>query len=226
MAKRFTDSRKWDDPWFTELANTEKLTWIFLLDKCDHCGFFKPNMKLLNFQLNTSYTQEDLLGIFKDRVIPTRPDKWFIPKFIRFQYGELNTESRVHTAIINTLRKEDVLTECQQSVNTPKDKDKEQDKEKNKDIDNKIRNEYIRIKEWNSAKLTSDDYGRMGKAIKNLLIKASGNQGLVIEGLTWLSKQRYEWTIETLIKKWPDFMKYADKPEIVKQFGGSNASYN
>jgi hypothetical protein len=56
MAKRFSDSEKWEDPFFTNLTNEYKLAWIYLLDKCDHAGFYKVNLKIMNFCLNYVFT--------------------------------------------------------------------------------------------------------------------------------------------------------------------------
>ncbi len=132
MAKRLTDSRKWDDPWFTELSNTEKLTWIYMLDKCDYTGFFKPNIKLLNFQLDLDFTKETLLRVFKGRVQVLSDEKWFIPKFISFQYGLLS-DSDFHNKIKRILKDNRVSTGCRQGVNTPKNKNKDKEEVKNKD---------------------------------------------------------------------------------------------
>lgn len=82
----------------------------------------------------------------------------------------------------------------------------------------KIRKEYIRVKEFDISTFQSDDYSRMNKAINTLYAKAKKDAEVVCAGLEWLSKQGYEWTLETLIKKWPDFMKFHNTPDILKQF--------
>lgn len=87
MAKRFTDSEKWKDPFFEELTKDLKLAWLYLLDDCDHAGIWKKSIKRLNFSLDTNFTEEDLLKAFNDRIVILNADKWFIPKFITFQYG-------------------------------------------------------------------------------------------------------------------------------------------
>ena len=87
MAKRFTDSEKWKDPFFEELTKDLKLAWLYLLDDCDHAGIWKKSIKRLNFSLDTSFTEQDLLDAFKERIVILNSDKWFIPKFITFQYG-------------------------------------------------------------------------------------------------------------------------------------------
>ena len=144
MAKRFTDSRKWDDPWFTELNSKSKLAWIYLLDKCDHCGIYKPNLSLLNFQLGSKYSKDELLQEFNKRVICITQEKWFIPKYIKFQYGNIEaSEGRMIKTVYNYLKDNDLLqylnrvsTGCQQGDDTPKDKDKDKDKDKKKNIYN------------------------------------------------------------------------------------------
>ena len=103
MAKRFTDSEKWEDPFFTELTNEYKLVWIYLLDKCDHAGFYKVNIKMLNFCLNSELTEGSILDKFNSRIKVLSPEKWFIPKFIVFQYGDLDDSSRFHKSILKTL---------------------------------------------------------------------------------------------------------------------------
>lgn len=86
MAKRFTDTTKWNDEWFSELNNEEKLAWIYILDTCDHAGIWKKNLRLLNFQIGSSFVEDDLKQVFAGKFIEVK-DKWFIPKFIKFQYG-------------------------------------------------------------------------------------------------------------------------------------------
>ncbi len=86
MAKRFTDTEKWKDEWFSELDSDMKLVWLFLVDNCDHAGIWKRNMKLLRYYIGTVREQSEIEEILKDRIIIIG-DKWFIPKFIKFQYS-------------------------------------------------------------------------------------------------------------------------------------------
>jgi len=87
MAKRFTDTTKWNDDWFFNLNNEEKLAWIYILDSCDHAGIWKKNLRLLNFQIGSTFVEDDLKKVFATKFIEIG-DKWFIPKFIKFQYGK------------------------------------------------------------------------------------------------------------------------------------------
>lgn len=87
MAKRFTDSTKWNDNWFSNLTDKEKLTWIYILDTCDHAGIWEKNLRVLNFHIGSTYVEGELNKIFLGKFVEIR-DKWFIPNFIKFQYGK------------------------------------------------------------------------------------------------------------------------------------------
>jgi len=131
MANRFTDSRKWDDPWFMELQPHYKILWIYLLDKCDHAGIYKHNPRLASFTIGYDYDWKEVREVLKTRIVETKKGNWFIPKFIQFQYGTLNPENRVHKSAIDRLEKEGAYKGHQSPLNGAKDKDK--DKDKNKD---------------------------------------------------------------------------------------------
>jgi hypothetical protein len=81
-----------------------------------------------------------------------------------------------------------------------------------------IRREYIKLKGLDIKNFFPDDYARTAKAIKTLVTKARGKDELVIEGLRWIASQTYEWTLETLSRKWIEFMKYKQTPEIERKW--------
>jgi len=87
MAKRFTDSEKWEDPFFTNLSNDEKVIWIYLLDHCDNAGVLKINIKNINYFCITNITVEELFIIFQGRLTRISVDTCIINKFCIFQYG-------------------------------------------------------------------------------------------------------------------------------------------
>lgn len=104
MAKRFTDTDKWKDEWYTELNNDYKVIWQYLLDTCDNAGIYKRNIKLLNYYCNTNVSDEDILNTFKARVTPISDEKWIINKFCVFQYGADFLESK-NKAVISVVNK-------------------------------------------------------------------------------------------------------------------------
>lgn len=82
-----------------------------------------------------------------------------------------------------------------------------------------IRIEYIKIKQWKIEDFSPDDYARTGKAIKTLLIKAKGNKDLIIKSLQWANSQKWcDWTLETVIRRWLDFMKFKDTPKAIPEY--------
>jgi hypothetical protein len=114
MAKRQTDTFKWDDPWFASLSHQSKLLWLYLLDQLDHAGIWEPNLRKLNFDLDIKITESEILEIFSDR-IQSIGKYWYVPKFILFQYGPKfveflqnpdannSKESKVFRSIFNRL---------------------------------------------------------------------------------------------------------------------------
>lgn len=131
MAKRFTDTGKWDDPWFSALPNVYKLFWIHLLDKCDMAGGWKVHKPMVEFCLGGEVSLEKFLELAGDRIEVLRDGEiWFIKKFIRFQYGNLSSTNKIYNSINNAL----VLNGGSKGDLCPldgaKDKDKDMDKDK------------------------------------------------------------------------------------------------
>ena len=103
MAKRFTDSYKWQTNWFMSLTKDEKLLWLYMLDSCDSAGIFEPNWKMVSFVTDTDFTS--FPESFNKQIIKTNHDrKVFIADFVKFQYGVLKETSNLHKKIHKTLK--------------------------------------------------------------------------------------------------------------------------
>lgn len=130
MAKRFTDTEKWKNPWFSSLSPKAKLAWFYILDNCDHSGVWSINLKLMSFQLDQKITFDDLNEWFSDKMILVEPDKVWIPSFIPYQYKTLNEKNNAHLKALETLEKYKHLLGPDQDLRSPcpgaqvKDKDK------------------------------------------------------------------------------------------------------
>ena len=135
MAKRFTDTNKWNKESFQEMSIELKLIWLYLCDNCDHAGIYDLNLGLMSFQLGIKITMEDLM-MLGDKIEITS-SKIFIPNFIEFQYGELNHLNRVHASVIKCLesfsKNKTLISPLQGAKDKDKDKDKAKDKEKKKE---------------------------------------------------------------------------------------------
>jgi hypothetical protein len=165
MANRFTATEKWSDPWFCELSEKDKLFWIYLVDNCDHAGIWQVNWPLVRFYIKDYVLNEKS---FNGRIVKLREDKWFIPKFIEFQYKTgLNPENRAHQSVLNILEKEGaskgLVRGCQARTAARKDMVKEEYKYIVKDEDLKTVYKYISNKEFNNI---FKDYLKMRERIK------------------------------------------------------------
>lgn len=100
-----------------------------MLDSCDFAGLYEVDIERAEWEMGVKLDEKLLLEKFADKIEIVRKDRWFIPKFIEYQYGlELNENNRVHNKVIQILNKNGLLTDRQRSVNGAKDKDKEEDK--------------------------------------------------------------------------------------------------
>lgn len=112
MAKRFTDTTKWNEDWFLELSNSYKLFWIYICDNCDHAGIFKPNKRIFELIVGEKMNVTDFLescNLDKVRIVELENGRWYLTGFISFQYGgKLNINNRVHKSILSVLTKNNI----------------------------------------------------------------------------------------------------------------------
>lgn len=74
-----------------------------------------------------------------------------------------------------------------------------------------VRRAYTATVGLDESTFVSADYGRLNSAAKKLIVRAEGKDDLVIEGLKWISKKNFSWTMETLLRLWPEFLKERGK---------------
>lgn len=132
MAKRMTDTDKWKKRFVRELSPQHKLLWFYILDDCNHAGIWDVDIEVASIRVGEELIYDMLPQAFLDKiVIFDNGDKWFIPDFIEFQYGELNPNSNVHKSVIALLEKYNLqgYVKGSQGVETTL-----QDKDKDKDI--------------------------------------------------------------------------------------------
>lgn len=118
MAKRFTDSAKWDDPWFAELPSKYKLFYIYLLDECDHAGVWKVNFRKANFMIGETLEQAEVLRYMSDRVRRIDEAYWLVSKFIKFQYGSLKND-KVGLSALAILKKHGLTEFAEEQKEAP-----------------------------------------------------------------------------------------------------------
>lgn len=104
MAKRFTDTAKWDKAWFRKLSPQFKCAWQFLCDRCDHAGVWDLDLDAMEFFVGVPFTIDEIKEVFGEKV-EVRGQKLLIADFADFQYGHLNPENRVHKSVLDRLEK-------------------------------------------------------------------------------------------------------------------------
>ena len=117
MAERFTDSEKWKKPWFSALPHQGKLFWFYLLDNCDHAGFWPENYKLASFQLEYEVSECLAHQWFGGRIKKVN-DKILVLGFAQRQYKPKNgfsPDSKVHLGVIRRFEAE----RCVNLLNSP-----------------------------------------------------------------------------------------------------------
>ena len=102
MAKRFTDTGKWDRDWFFDLTPWQKLLWLYICDKCNGAGIWPVGLNAASFCIGERMTQADI-DAFGKRVVRIDEDTLWIPSFIKFQYKTLNPRNKAHLGMMRTL---------------------------------------------------------------------------------------------------------------------------
>lgn len=140
MPKRYTDTDKWKKPFIRSLEAPYKLLWFYILDDCDHAGIWHVDFEVAEIRTGCKFSKDEAIEIFAGRIeILGKGDKWFLRDFISFQYGTLNEKNKVHSSVINILKKynidtnKDLGSPLEGAKDKVKEKDKEQDKDKDKD---------------------------------------------------------------------------------------------
>ena len=145
MSKRFTDTEKWRDPWFRKLSPGAKLAFYYILDNCDCAGVWNCDTELANFTIGMNIPWDKVTEAFGERIKILPNGRWWITRFVEFQYGVLSPDCRPHNPVFTALKKhgidlselpkpggERVLIGYSKGINTLKDKDKEKNKGKDK----------------------------------------------------------------------------------------------
>lgn len=101
---RFTETLKWDDPWFRSLSGIQKLVFLYVIDRCNNAGFWEEDEDAMAFQ--TKLAKEHIQGAWKGlgRGL-IRVGGWvWVRRFLRHQRNDrLNPENKAHIQIIGLL---------------------------------------------------------------------------------------------------------------------------
>lgn len=176
MAKRFTDTNKWSDPWFRTLKPKHKLLWDWFCTNCDIAGTIDPDFGLASFVIGEKYSNDDMKP-FEGRMMLLPNGRYWILKYIDFQCGELKKTCPAHKPIYSLINRLSIPygIDYQNTINSLKEKEIEKDQEK--EIEKEEENAQRKPNPlWDMIEPTTgidpkSEKSRYGKAIKLLKAK-------------------------------------------------------
>jgi len=225
MSKRFSDSDKWTkNKWYRKLSTKHKLFWVYLLDTCDNVGVWEEDIELASYLISEPLDKSEVLKVFNEQIkIINGGKKWWIRKFVDFQYGVLdinNTKNRPHQCFIKTLMRHRLWIDYKNNIHSPKEKEKDKeeviDKEKGllrEKQFNELWNKYPNkdgktqaYKHFNTSVKTKEDWLSINTALTNYLKSERVNNGYIKNGSTWFNNWR----------DWVDYIE-PSKPQQTKK---------
>jgi hypothetical protein len=171
MAKRFTDTDKWKKGWFKQLTPKQRLFWLYILDDCNAAGIWDVDLEVASIRVGDVVEMDEAVEVLgKDVIWFDNNEKIFIPKFIEFQYGALNENSRPHASVIKILEKYKLYGNQTPEISEPKPKKrksfnkptveqiKEYCKERNNTVDGETFFDFYESKGWLVGKTKMKDW--------------------------------------------------------------------
>lgn len=103
IAKRFTNTDKWDDDWFLDLPPIMKCVWEYLRDNCDGgTGFMKISFTRMSRDIKGEVSRELFDSSFSERVHWFKADELWLPGYLFEQFKNLSPTNKAH---VNMARK-------------------------------------------------------------------------------------------------------------------------
>lgn len=136
MSKRFTETTKWDAPWFRKMKPVYKSFIQYLWDRCDSAGVWEVDMELAATYVGEQIDPMGALEAFAGRVVDAGDGKWIVTGFIPFQYGDLKPECKPHKPVLALVKKHGLCRNGKgyaKGIDTLQEKEQEKDKEKDKE---------------------------------------------------------------------------------------------
>jgi hypothetical protein len=102
--KRFSETAKWDDPWFRALPGVHKLVFLYVIDRCDNAGFLEYDADSISWhtKLEVKHIEGAIKGL--ERGIKGASGWLWVRRFLRHQKNDsINPENKAHTQIIALL---------------------------------------------------------------------------------------------------------------------------
>jgi hypothetical protein len=171
MAKRFIDTDLFRKPFMRSLEAPYKALWIYLLCECDHAGIWVVELDVAQIRMGLKLDPEKVIEKMGGAVVSIDGgSKWYLPDFVKFQYGTLNPSNRVHQSALERLERHGIdpndssqnkglISPLQGAKDKDRDKDTQEGKERATIVTTKLDYEGFRercLKVHKEVKLLSD----------------------------------------------------------------------
>ena len=203
MAKRFTDTEKWKDPWFEELSLQAKLFFFYFVDNCDCAGVLNCSLKRFNKETGCRYKEADLRNDFAHKIHFLVSGRMWMPKFIEFQYGKLTEKNNAHKGVLKSLEYNKIEIRglfggSEGSYSGAQDTDTEKEKEEDKERKEGSLSHSDVFEAWESLGNQSRGWFLTPRQIEkfNKLIGLGYNKQVFFDAISALGKSEFYKNIE------------------------------
>ena len=216
MAKRFTDTLLWQKEWFLRYTPKQKLLFRFLLDNCDCAGIYEANYILLAVYIGESIEEEDILSLneHKKQVEKLPNGKFFIPDFIKFQYGILSKTCKPHLPVIASLKQnglESLIKGYLKGIDTLKEIEKESGIKK--DLEDSIKKEFSQF--WEIyPKQRAGNQEKAYEIYKNIILTRKTTPTLLLQAV-----RAYAQSAEVQDRKAKQCVRWLDDAGYLDDYG-------
>lgn len=186
MAKRLTDTEKWNDTWFRSLPMQYKLFWNYLCDNCDSAGVWEADLPWASEMIGFNIHLSEVKRLFDGRVQFLSDYVWFLPKFVNDQYGHLSDGSRAHHTVIDRLKSHGI----EPGTIKPDEPTMEFDFEAIWAQYPRRLNKKAARRHFHASVRTLKDYEDIQKALNNYKASDVVRDGYVQYGSTWFNNWR------------------------------------
>lgn len=101
---RLTNQSKWDQRFFAQMNQQEKLLWIYLNDNCNEAGFIQESWG--RWATDIGGLESTSRELFTEKLLPfgvladwVADGYWFIAPFLKEQCGRLSRKSPGHNRV-------------------------------------------------------------------------------------------------------------------------------
>lgn len=102
MAKRQTDTDKWEGEFMRGLPPEYRMLWLYINDACDYAGIWRVDKELATVFTGMKFEVSKAIELFNGKIdVCDGGKKWVIVGFIELQYGEKNKNGKIARAAMD-----------------------------------------------------------------------------------------------------------------------------